>query len=127
MEGEGTVLVVDDDEAVLAACSEMLSLLHYTPICAGSGEAAIDIYDRRKDDIDLVVLDLILTDLDGGEVFDRIRAIDPDASVLLASGYSLEGEAAGILERGCDDFIQKPFTIEQFSLKVENVLRRKKR
>jgi signal transduction histidine kinase/CheY-like chemotaxis protein len=127
VEGEGTILVVEDDEGVLAAFSEMLSLLHYTPICAGSGEAAIDIFDRRKDDIDLVVLDLILTDLNGGEVFDRIRAIDPDASVLLASGYSLEGEAAGILERGCDDFIQKPFTIEQLSLKVESVLRRKKR
>ena len=127
VEGEGTILVVEDDEAVLAAFSEMLTLLHYTPICAGSGEAAIDIFDRRKDDIDLVVLDLILSDLNGGEVFDRIRAIDPDASVLLASGYSLEGEAAGILERGCDDFIQKPFTIEQLSLKVESVLRRKKR
>jgi len=124
VEGEGTILVVEDDEAVLEACSEMLSLLNYTPICVASGGAAIDIFDRRKDEIDLVVLDLILTDINGGEVFDRIRAIDPDVRVLLASGYSLEGEAAGILERGCDDFIQKPFTIEQLSRKVESLLRR---
>ena len=104
----------------------MLSFLHYTPICAGSGEAAIDIFDRRKDQIDLVILDLILSDVNGGEVFDRIREIDPDATVLLASGYSLDGEAAGILERGCDDFIQKPFNIEQLSLKVESLLRHRK-
>ena len=123
VEGEGTILVVEDDEAVLDACSEMLSLLHYTPICVASGEAAIDIFNRRNDEIDLVLLDLILTDLNGGEVFDRIRAIDPKARVLLASGYSLDGEAAGILERGCDDFIQKPFTIEQLSHKIERLLR----
>ena len=126
VKGEGTILVVEDDAAVLEACSEMLSFLHYTPICAGSGEAAIDIFDRRKDQIDLVILDLILSDVNGGEVFDRIREIDPDATVLLASGYSLDGEAAGILERGCDDFIQKPFNIEQLSLKVESLLRHRK-
>ena len=116
--------MVEDDEAVLAACSEMLAILHYTPICAGSGEAAIDIFNRRKDEIDLVVLDLILTDINGGEVFDRIRAIDPKIRVLLASGYSLGGEASGLLERGCDDFIQKPFTMEQLSLKLDRLLRR---
>ncbi len=123
IEGVGTILVIEDDEAVLEACSEMLSLLHYTPICVSAGEAAIDVFSRKKTEIDLVILDLILTDLNGGEVFDRIRAIDPTARVLLASGYSLDGEAAGILERGCDDFIQKPFTMEQLSRKLEGLLR----
>jgi len=123
IKGEGTILVVEDDQAVLDACSEMLSLLDYTPICVASGEAAIDVFSRKKDEIDLVILDLILTDLNGGEVFDRIRAVDPAARVLLASGYSIEGEAAGILERGCDDFIQKPFTIEQLSHKLDALLR----
>ncbi len=124
IEGVGTILVIEDDEAVLEACSEMLSLLHYTPICVSAGEAAIDVFSRKKTEIDLVILDLILTDLNGGEVFDRIRAIDPTARVLLASGYSLDGEAAGILERGCNDFIQKPFTMEQLSRKIEGLLRR---
>jgi PAS domain S-box-containing protein len=120
--GEGTILVVDDDPAVLEACSSMLTLLDYTPICAGSGEAAVDIFSRRRDEIDLVVLDLILNDLSGSEVFDRIRALDPSVRVLLASGYSLDGEAAGLLDRGCDDFIQKPFTMEQLSIKLGNLL-----
>jgi PAS domain S-box-containing protein len=122
LKGEGTVLVVDDDPAVLEACASMLTLLDYTPICAGSGEAAVDIFSRRCDDIDLVVLDLILTDLSGAEVFARIRAVDPSVRVLLASGYSLDGEAASMLERGCNDFIQKPFTMEQLSRKLEQLL-----
>ncbi len=121
--GVGTILIVEDDEAVLEACSEMLTHLHYTPICVTSGAAAIDIFSRRQDEIDLVILDLILTDLNGGEVFDRLRSIDPTVRVLLASGYGLDGEAAGILDRGCDDFIQKPFTIEQLSRKLERLLR----
>ena len=124
IEGVGTILVVEDDEAVLEACSEMLTHLHYTPICVTSGAAAIDIYTRRQNEIDLVILDLILTDLNGGEVFDRLRSIDPTARVLLASGYSLDGEAAGILDRGCNDFIQKPFSIEQLSRKLDGLLRR---
>jgi PAS domain S-box-containing protein len=123
--GEGTVLVVDDDQAVLEACAAMISHLQYTPICAGSGESAVDIFSRRKDEIDLIVLDLILTDLSGGEVFDRIKELDPSARVLLSSGYSLDGEAASILDRGCDDFIQKPFTIEQLSVKLGNILSRR--
>ncbi|MCU0303655.1 MAG: PAS domain S-box protein [Thermoanaerobaculales bacterium] len=124
VEGQGTILVVEDDQAVLEACAAMLKMLRYTPICVGSGAAAVDIFELRRDEIDLVILDLVLTDLSGSEVFDRIRAVDPDARVLLASGYSLDGEAAGLLARGCDDFIQKPFTMEQLSLKIEDLLNR---
>ncbi|MEX1310378.1 MAG: ATP-binding protein, partial [Candidatus Sulfomarinibacteraceae bacterium] len=123
IEGEGTIMIVEDDEAVLDACASMLSLLNYTPICVGSGQAAIDIYARRNREIDLVILDLILTDMGGGEVFEAIRTIDPEARILLSSGYSLDGDAAGLLERGCDDFIQKPFTMEQLSRKIERILR----
>lgn len=122
VEGEGTILVIEDDDAVLEACATMLTSLRYTPILVSSGRAAIDIFADRRDEIDLVILDLILADISGGEVFDAIRAVDPDVRVLLASGYSVDGEAAGLLDRGCDDFIQKPFTMEQLSLKLERLL-----
>lgn len=124
IQGEGTILVIEDDAAVLDACSAMLRMLNYTPISVASGEAAIDIYSRKKDEIDLVILDLILSDIGGAEVFDAIRAVDSRARVLLASGYSLDGDAARLMDRGCDDFIQKPFTMEQLSRKLEALLRR---
>jgi CheY-like chemotaxis protein len=122
MLGKGTILVVDDDEAVLEACASILEYLKYTPLRAPTGEEAVELYRERAGEIDLVILDMILPDLGGGEVYDQLKAIDPGVKVLLASGYSLGGAAQAILERGCNDFIQKPFTIEQLSQKIGTVL-----
>ena len=116
--GTGTVLIVDDEPAVLDAGAKILARLGYEVLPARSGNQAIEIFEQRKDEIALVVLDMILPDLGGGEVFDRLRAIRGDVRVLLASGYSREGEAGRILERGCDDFIEKPYTINQLAEKV---------
>jgi CheY-like chemotaxis protein len=65
---------------------------------------------------------MILPDIGGGEVYDALKAIQPEVKVLLASGYSLGGAAQAILERGCNDFIQKPFTIEQLSQKIGAII-----
>jgi CheY-like chemotaxis protein len=120
--GRGTILVVDDDEAVLEACSSILEYLRYTPVRAANGVKAVELFKERSSEIDLVILDMILPDMGGGEVYDSLKAIDPSARILLASGYSLEGQAERILERGCDDFIQKPFTIEQLSQKIGELI-----
>jgi len=122
--GQGTVLVVDDDQAVLEACASILSHLRYNPVCASTGDEAIEVFRNRADEIDMVILDMILPDIGGGDVYDALRTIDPDAIVLLSSGYSLDGQAERILERGCNDFIQKPFTVEQLSQKMGAVLGR---
>jgi len=116
--GRGTILVVDDDEAVLEACASILEYLRYTPLRAATGGDAVELFRGRAGDIDLVILDMILPDMGGGDVYDALKEIEPGAKVLLASGYSLEGQAERILKRGCDDFIQKPFTIEQLSQKI---------
>jgi CheY-like chemotaxis protein len=116
--GKGTVLIVDDDEAVLEACSAILSHLRYTPICAATGGQALELFSDNADEIDLVILDMVLPDVSGGEVYDSLKSVDPGAKVLLSSGYSIDGQAERILGRGCDDFIQKPFTIEQLSQKI---------
>jgi CheY-like chemotaxis protein len=63
--------------------------------------------------------------MDGGEIFDRLRDLDPAVKVLLSSGYSLNGQAAQILERGCRGFIQKPFTLQELSLKIREILGQK--
>ena len=120
--GRGTVLLVDDDAAVLEACGAILAHLEYTPLRAASGREAVEIFRERWQEIDLVILDMVLPDIGGGEVYDALRAIDPEVKVLLASGYSLGGAAQAILERGCNDFIQKPFTIGQLSQKIGAVI-----
>ena len=60
--------------------------------------------------------------LPGGETFDRLREINPGIKVLLSSGYSIEGQAQEIMDRGCNGFLQKPFRLENLSRKVREML-----
>ncbi len=102
----------------------MLESLGYRVMAAGSGQEAISVYREKKDGIDLVILDMIMTGVSGGETYDRLREIDPGIRVLLASGYSVNGQAQEILDRGCRGFLQKPFTLEALSRKVREALGR---
>ncbi|MCK4790202.1 MAG: response regulator, partial [Desulfobacteraceae bacterium] len=69
-----------------------------------------------------VILDMIMPDMGGGETYGRLKAINPDIKVLLSSGYSIDGQAKEILERGCHGFIQKPFNLKQLSRKIREIL-----
>jgi nitrogen-specific signal transduction histidine kinase/ActR/RegA family two-component response regulator len=122
LKGSGTVLLVDDEELVVKIGKRMLEGLGYKVVPAKSGDEALKIYSHRPDGIDLVILDLIMPHMHGGEVFDRMKEINPRVRVLLSSGYSLSGQAEKIMERGCDGFIQKPFNTVQLSRKIREIL-----
>ena len=121
--GSETILLVDDEQMVAEVTGELLSSLGYRVYLAGSGQEAIAVYRTKRNEIDLVILDMIMPGLSGGETFDRLREIDPGVKVLLSSGYSIDGEAKTIMDRGCNGFLQKPFHIEQLSSKLREVLR----
>ena len=94
----------------------------YKVLAADNGKEAIEIYAQNQDKIALVILDMIMPEISGGEVYDRIKAIDPEAKVLLSSGYSVDGQASEILKRGCDGFVQKPFSATKLSGKIRQIL-----
>jgi CheY-like chemotaxis protein len=121
VQGHGTILLVDDETSVLKIGCKMLQRLGYTVLQAASGEEALDLYRRHGDEIALVILDLVMPGMGGGEVFDRLKEMDERVRVLLSSGYSLEGQAREIMARGCDGFIQKPFDLQEFSVKVKGM------
>ena len=73
----------------------------------------------------MVILDMIMPDMGGGQTYDRLKEINPDIKVLLSSGYSINGQATEILERGCDGFIQKPFNIMDLSQKIREIFDKK--
>jgi len=123
--GTGTILLVDDEHMVLEVSVKMLERLGYTVLEAKGGREAIDIYEAHKNEIDLVVLDMIMPGMGGGETYDRIKEINPGVRVLLSSGYSLDGQASEILNRGCDGFIQKPFKMEELLGKVTETMGKK--
>jgi PAS domain S-box-containing protein len=120
--GRETVLLIDDEEMIIDVGRGLLEELGYSVIATRSGQEALDIYRERCADIDLIVMDLIMPGLSGGETFDRLKQINPQAKVLLSSGYSINGQASQIMERGCDGFIQKPFNLQQLSTKLRKIL-----
>ncbi|HID30573.1 MAG TPA: response regulator, partial [Desulfobacterales bacterium] len=115
IEGIGTVLVVDDEHDVLQVGKDLLEAMGYRVLTAKDGKEAVKVYRKHKDDIAFVLLDMIMPDMGGSEVYDKMRAVNPDIKVLLSSGYSIDGRATRILERGCDGFIQKPYTVKELS------------
>ncbi len=122
LDGIDTVLLVDDESMILEIGEEMLRRLGYQVLVAQGGKEALRAYEKERDRVGLVILDMILPDMGGGEVYDRLKEIDPHAKVLLASGYSIDGQASEILDRGCDGFIQKPFSISDLSKKIRETL-----
>ena len=89
---------------------------------AGSGKEAIVIFEDNKDQIDIVLLDMIMPDMSGSDVYDRMKEISSEVKVLLSSGYSISGQAAEIMDRGCNGFIQKPFKMKELSQKLREIL-----
>lgn len=120
--GSETLLIVDDEEMVLNVGAEILQMLGYRVFSARSGKEAISILEENKDEIDLVLLDMIMPEMGGSQAFDIIKKIKPDLKVLLVSGYSVTGDAEQILKRGCNGFIQKPFDIKKLSYKIRQIL-----
>ena len=122
VKGTGTILLVDDEEEVLKVGKKFLKAMGYQVLTARDGKEAIEVHQKHKQSIDLVLLDIIMPYMKGGEVFDRLKEINPNVKVLLSSGYSIDGEATKILERGGKGFIQKPFDIKQLSQSIRVIL-----
>jgi two-component system cell cycle sensor histidine kinase/response regulator CckA len=122
IEGNGTILLVDDEAMVLDVGVKMLKKLGYEVLTAEGGKKAIDLYKVNKDKIDMVILDMIMPDMGGGDTYDRLKEINPEIKVLLSSGYSMDGQAKKIIKRGCNGFIQKPFTMKELSRKIREIL-----
>ena len=122
LRGKETILLADDDKMVLETGEEILSRLGYSVISAAGGRDAINLYKDYNDRINLVLLDMVMPEIDGREVFNRIKEINPDIKVLLLSGQSLDEEADDILKRGCDGFIQKPFRTMELSKRLREIL-----
>jgi two-component system, cell cycle sensor histidine kinase and response regulator CckA len=120
--GSDTVLIVDDEEMILNVGKAMLERLGYRAFVAAGGKQAVETILEKGDEIDLVILDLIMPGLDGGETFDRIREIKPDIPVMLSSGYSIDGQATEILKKGANGFIQKPFQLSELSQTIRKIL-----
>jgi PAS domain S-box-containing protein len=119
---KGTILLIDDEKMVLDVGASMLSAIGYTVIEANNGQKGIEIYQQQQHRIDLIILDMIMPDISGSQAFDLLREINPHVAILLSSGYSIEGKAMEIMDRGCNGFIQKPYNLEDLAEKIKKIM-----
>ncbi|HPR51611.1 MAG TPA: PAS domain S-box protein [Deltaproteobacteria bacterium] len=120
--GSGVLLLIDDEEMILNVGKDMMESLGYQVVSAQGGIAGLEEYKKRMEDVDLVILDMIMPDLGGRDVFVRLKEMNPGVRVILSSGYSMDGQAKEIMDHGCRGFIQKPFSLQNISRKIQEVL-----
>lgn len=120
--GSETILVVEDDDDFRRVEAELLKKLGYRVYTASDGIEGIDMFKEKREEIDLVILDVVMPRMSGRETLEEIRKIRPGVSSLFVTGYSLDGIHANyILEQGIDA-IQKPFSLDTLSRKIREVM-----
>ena len=120
--GKGTILIIDDERTVSEMWESFLTENGYGVVIAENGQEGIGIFQDRKDEIDLILLDLIMPKMGGKETLPLLREIKPDIKVLISSGYSENGQAQEILEEGVNGFIQKPIRLTELAKKISSVI-----
>lgn len=122
LQGSETVLIVDDEEVILNLCKTMLEKLGYKPLIARTPGDAIPLFEKYADDIQLLLTDVVLPQMNGRELVERLTSVKPGLKCLYMSGYTSDIIAQrGILEEGVH-FIQKPMTMKDMAIGVRKVL-----
>jgi two-component system, cell cycle sensor histidine kinase and response regulator CckA len=116
------ILLVDDEEVILDVGTMMLEKIGYQVLGARNSAEAVEIFKQNENKIDLVLLDLNLPDESGAATFNKIRKIDPDARVILSTGYNETQEVFELMDLGCQGMLQKPFSMEKLFEKVAEAL-----
>ena len=109
VKGTGCILIVDDEEIMRSTAQEILANLGYEILIAENGEQALEIYEREKDKIDLILLDMIMPVMNGRDCFFELRKLDPSIKIVLTSGFTRDDDLNDMRESGLNGFIRKPY------------------
>lgn len=120
--GSELVLVVDDEDVMRSIAKDILEAHGYSVLLAQDGIEAVNVYREHKDEIHLVILDMVMPKRGGRETFSELKALNPDIKAILSTGYSRSGKAQDILDSGVMGFVQKPYQVGLLLSKVRCVL-----
>ena len=119
-----TILIAEDDEVLRKLVDSVLGEFGYIVILAEDGDDAIEKFKSRKDDIRLVILDMLMPGKNGKEVYDAIKALNPDIRVLFASGYAADILDTKEMLNAQFDFVMRPLSPIDLLHKVREILDR---
>jgi CheY-like chemotaxis protein len=120
--GTETVLLVDDEDLVRDLGARILSKAGYQVLTATNGKEALDLFEKERRQLSLVILDLIMPVMGGKECLKELLKIDPQMKVLIASGFSADASTDETLELGAKAFVSKPFRFEELLRQVRKTL-----
>jgi len=120
--GRGLILVVDDEEAILRVATGMLGQFGYEVLTAKNAAEGIDLYRAEHGRISAVILDLSMPGMSGLEAYDRMKEINPEIRALLTSGLMEDEHMARSREKGIRGFVQKPYSAEELSRRIKEIL-----
>ena len=117
--GQGkTILLIDDEEMVIEISEMMLQKLGYKVLKAQDGHEGLQLFETNKTEIDLIISDLEMPEMNGKEVLDKLREIDPQIKVMLSSGALIDTDERSIINEGFDGFLKKPYNMTTLSEKM---------
>lgn len=116
--GQGTILVVDDEETIREVASLMLEAMGFQTLCAVDGEDALRVYRESDGEVSGVLLDMTMPKMDGKECFRELRRMNADVKVVLSSGYNEQDATSRFIGQGLAGFIQKPYSPEELREKI---------
>jgi two-component system cell cycle sensor histidine kinase/response regulator CckA len=107
-----TILVIDDEEMIREIAHDMLTHLGYNIITAGDGEEAVEVFKKQHQTIDLVLVDLIMPKMNGIICFQRMKEINQEVPIVVASGIVEVSKKKSVMEMGARGYLEKPYSIK---------------
>ncbi len=120
--GEGTILVIDDEQLMRTTVEATLKNAGYSVILAENGKIGLEKYIQYKDSINLVILDMIMPVMNGKECFNGIKEINPDAKIVLASGFTKDEDIEMMKQKNLCAFISKPYRSSELINLIASIL-----
>ncbi len=120
--GNETILLVEDEEPVQRLATQMLEKVGYSVLTATNGKEGVEVFFRHREQIDLVILDLIMPEMGGRDCLRRILKSAPDTKVIVASGYAADGEIDAAVKEGARASIRKPYLARQMLETIRTIL-----
>jgi CheY-like chemotaxis protein len=117
-----TILLIDDEEMVINISEMMLKKLGYKVLKAHSGFEGLELFEENKSKIDLIISDLEMPEMNGKEVMDKLREINPQIKVMLSSGALTDTDEQDIMNKGFNGFLKKPYNLNTLCEKMAEIL-----
>ena len=121
-EQEKTILLIDDEEIVINISEMMLKRLGYRVLKANSGYEGLQLFEENKSKIDLIISDFEMPKMNGKEVMDKLRKIDPQIKVMLSSGALTDADEKEVMDQGFNGFIKKPYNMNTLCAKMAEIV-----